>query len=130
MYTLILILFLIVCILMTITILMQSSKGGGLAGAFGGAGAGMGSVFGGRGAATFLSKATAVLAAAFFLLAFILSYMDSGSSANAPAGIVEQELQKQQSEQVLPPLQESIPAVQTLEQIQGEASSQADTSSQ
>ncbi len=128
MYTLILILFLIVCILMTITILMQSSKGGGLAGAFGGAGAGMGSVFGGRGAATFLSKATSVLAAAFFVLAFILSYMDSGSST-APAGIVEEELQKQgQTEQVLPPLQESIPAVQTLEQTQGEASSQPDTS--
>jgi len=57
----------ILSILLMVIILLQSSKGGGLSGAFGGAGGGMGTVFGGRGAATFLSKATVVLATLFFL---------------------------------------------------------------
>lgn len=61
------ILHLMVCILLTVVILMQSSKGGGLAGAFGGQGGNMGAVFGGRGAGSFLSKATIVLATIFML---------------------------------------------------------------
>ena len=43
-----------------IAVLLQSSKGGGLAGTFGGSGV-SGGVFGGRGAAPFLTKATTVL---------------------------------------------------------------------
>lgn len=38
----------LICIFLIISILLQSSKGGGLAGMFGGGG-GMGNVFGGRG---------------------------------------------------------------------------------
>jgi preprotein translocase subunit SecG len=49
-----------------LVVLMQSSKGEGLAGAFGGGGL-SGAVFGGRGAATFLSKATTVLAILFMI---------------------------------------------------------------
>jgi preprotein translocase subunit SecG len=45
----------IVCVLLIISILLQSSKGGGMAGMFGGGGS-VGGVFGGRGAATFLAK--------------------------------------------------------------------------
>lgn len=83
MYTLLIILYLIVCIALTIVILLQSSKGGGLAGAFGGGG-GMGAVFGGRGAATFLSRVTTGLAITFLLVALGLSFFsqvggDSGS---------------------------------------------------
>jgi preprotein translocase subunit SecG len=57
----------VVCIFLIIGVLLQSSKGGGLAGTFGGDSLG-GSMFGGRGAATFLSRATAVLATMFMLL--------------------------------------------------------------
>ena len=46
----------LVCLALVLVVLLQSSKGGGLAGAFGG-GADS-TVFGGRGAATVLSKAT------------------------------------------------------------------------
>lgn len=80
MYTLLLFLFLIVCVLMTVTILLQSSKGGGLAGAFGGGGGQMGAVFGGRGAASFLSKLTTVLAAIYLLFSFALSKLEATSS--------------------------------------------------
>jgi preprotein translocase subunit SecG len=47
----------IVCVLLVISILLQSSKGGGMAGMFGGGGS-TGGVFGGRGAASFLAKTT------------------------------------------------------------------------
>jgi len=61
---------------------MQSSKGEGLAGsAFGGGGGGGlgGAVFGGRGAASFLSRATSVLAIVFMLNCIALAVMSAGT---------------------------------------------------
>lgn len=72
-------LFVITCILLTVIILLQSSKGGGLAGAFGGAG--VESFLGGRGAGNFLSKFTTYLAIAFIVLALILAKFYGGTSA-------------------------------------------------
>ncbi len=83
--------FVIICLLQIVAVLLQSSKGGGLAGAFGGGG-GMGAMFGSRGAATFLSKLTAGLATAFMILALILGMMSSGGSRESQ-GLVEQERQ-------------------------------------
>ncbi len=90
MYTFLLVLYLITCFAMVVVILLQSSKGGGLAGAFGGGG-GMGAVFGGRGAATFLSRVTTVLAVAFMSLSLLLSFMNKGSTSGS---LVEKERQK------------------------------------
>jgi len=59
-------------LLLIVVVLLQSSKGGGLAGAFGGGG-GTDAVFGGRGAGTFLSKATTVLAVVFMLTSLSLT---------------------------------------------------------
>jgi preprotein translocase subunit SecG len=73
-FGLLLILHVLICIGLIIAVLMQSSKGEGLAGAFGGSGI-TGAVFGGRGAATFLSKATTILAVAFFLSSIGLSFL-------------------------------------------------------
>ncbi len=81
METFLIIIHFIVTILLMIVILLQSSKGGGLAGVFGGGG-GMGAVFGGRGAASFLSKVTTVLAALFLGLALLISYIDKGKSVD------------------------------------------------
>ena len=62
-----LIVHVIVCIVLMGSILLQAGKGGGLAGgAFGGVGGG-GAVFGGTGAATFLTKVTTYVAIVFFL---------------------------------------------------------------
>jgi len=83
--------FVIICLLQIVAVLLQSSKGGGLAGAFGGGG-GMGAMFGSRGAATFLSKLTAGLATAFMIIALILSVMSSRGGSEAQ-GLVEQERQ-------------------------------------
>ena len=82
-------LFVLICVVQIIAILLQSSKGGGLAGAFGSGS--VGAMFGGRGAATFLSKVTAVLATLFMVLALVLGLLDSrGGEAQ---GLVEQERQ-------------------------------------
>ena len=110
MYYLFLTLFLLVCILMTIAILLQSSKGGGLAGAFGGGG-NMGSVLGGRGAATFLSTATTYLAVAFFVLAFLLSKFSATADTGAQSIVEEKIGEMNTPASILPPVQESAPAV-------------------
>jgi preprotein translocase subunit SecG len=95
-------LHIIICIALIIVVLLQSSKGEGLAsGTFGGGGI-TGAVFGGRGAATFLSKATTVLAIAFFLSCMVLTFTTSTSrGTKAP----KSEIQKaaEQSQQTAPP---------------------------
>lgn len=80
MYGILVTIHIFVSLTLVITILMQSSKGGGLAGAFGGAGTS--AVFGGRGAASFLQKMTVGLVAAFMVVAIMIGFMsnpDKGS---------------------------------------------------
>ena len=74
MYTILMLSYVMICIALIISVLLQSSKGEGLAGAFGGGGI-TGAVFGGRGAASFLSRATTVLAIMFMSMAIVLSFM-------------------------------------------------------
>ncbi len=120
MYTLFLILFALVSILMTFVILIQSSKGGGLAGTFGGTNA-MGTVFGGKGAGTFLTKVTAVLAGLFLLIALIMGMITRGRIDQA--SLVEKERAKRVTSpaRVLPQVtepgtQQGLPAGSPLQQ--------------
>ena len=109
MFTIWVIFHVIVCIALVLVVLMQSSKGEGLAGsAFGGGGGGMaGAVFGGRGAATFLSKATTYLAILFMFNCGALAYMSAGSRAvvmspdSAPTeSVVTREAQREMERQM------------------------------
>lgn len=77
MYSLLIFLHIVICIFLTVVILLQSSKGGGLAGTFGGSA--MGAVFGGRGTAPFLKKVTTIVASLFLVLSLLLSLMTRGS---------------------------------------------------
>lgn len=92
MYAFLITIFLLIAVLQTIVILMQASKGGGLAGSFGGST--MGTVFGSRGAATFLSKLTAILAASFMVMALILGLMKS--AAGPSSSLVGREREERQ----------------------------------
>lgn len=76
MFVALVIVHVLVCVALILVVLMQSSKGEGLAGsAFGG---GLSSaVFGGRGATTFLSKATTYLAVAFMVMCIFLAYLSA-----------------------------------------------------
>src|SRR5690349_22739338 len=76
------------CISLMVTILLQSGKGGGLAGAFGGGSSQ--TLFGGRGAATFLSRASTVLAVIFFVTSLTLGLAASRSAASRPSLIQEE----------------------------------------
>src|SRR5882762_10760103 len=68
----------VVCISLMVSILLQSGKGGGLAGTFG-AGSSQ-TLFGGRGAASFLSRATTTLAVLFFVTSLTLGLQASRTS--------------------------------------------------
>ena len=78
MFTVIVVFHILISLALILVVLMQSSKGEGLAGsAFGGGLSG--AVFGGRGAASFLSRATTVLAILFMLNSGALALMSSGN---------------------------------------------------
>src|SRR5262245_42402074 len=80
MYALLLGLHLVVCLCLVAVILVQSGKGGGLAGgAFGGA---TQTVFGGRGATDFVTRATVVLGVLFFVTSLSLALL----TTRGPAG--------------------------------------------
>lgn len=69
-------------VVLVIAVLLQSSKGGGLAGTFGGSGV-SGGVFGGRGAAPFLVKATTVVAILFMITSISLNFVSSRGTSES-----------------------------------------------
>ena len=71
MFSLLVTLEIVVSIVLIMVVLMQSSKGGGLAGTLGGGS--MGTMFGVRRTADFLSRATTILATIFFALCLIIN---------------------------------------------------------
>ncbi|MBI2418993.1 MAG: preprotein translocase subunit SecG [Ignavibacteriales bacterium] len=72
MFPFLIVLSAIIAVLLIIVVLLQASKGNGLAGTFGGA-AQMGAVFGTRRTADFLSKATWALSASLVVLALVIN---------------------------------------------------------
>ncbi len=82
MYGAILAIHIVVCLGLVVTVLLQSGKGGGLAGAFGGGG-GAGAVFGGQTAAGFLTKATRYLAVVFMVTSLTLAFVVRSRSTGA-----------------------------------------------
>jgi preprotein translocase subunit SecG len=108
-------LHLLICITLIIAVLLQSSKGEGLAGAFGGS-ALTGTVFGGRGAATFLSKATTVLAIAFFASALVLGFLHPTSGQRS---VLEGDSAVEEAaQQAAPPAEQPVTQDQTTGQPQ------------
>jgi len=90
-YNALLFLHLVICVILVLVVLLQAGKGGGLAGAFGGGMGGAGqTLFGGRGAATFLSKATTILGIAFMTSSLLLAVL-SGTRGEARSVLREGE---------------------------------------
>src|SRR5213595_2459892 len=77
-------------------VLLQHGKGADMGSGFGGGASG--SLFGATGAANFLSRTTAVLAAIFFILSLALAYTATRRPASEGGGVIEairnQETQK------------------------------------
>lgn len=88
MYAFLMVLHLLVCLALVGVVLIQSGKGGGLAGgAFGGSAQ---TVFGGRGATDFITRATMVLGATFFVTSLILALMSSGTGRGSRSVMQEE----------------------------------------
>src|ERR1700682_3490988 len=83
MVILITIVHVIVCLFLAIVVLLQSGKAADLAGAFGGMGSQ--TVFGPRGSATVLSKATTLAAAMFMVTSLTLSILSTRSGKASPS---------------------------------------------
>ncbi|MFO1430496.1 MAG: preprotein translocase subunit SecG [Candidatus Competibacteraceae bacterium] len=85
MQAVLLIVHVIIAVALIVLILLQHGKGADAGAAFGsGASA---TVFGARGAASFLSRVTAGLAAGFFITSLLLGY--SATRSSAPSSVVE-----------------------------------------
>jgi|SRR6267142_653809 len=92
MYGFLLIVHILVCFSLVLVILLQSGKGGGLAGgAFGGTAQ---TVFGGRGATDFLTRATMVLAAGFFVTSIALAMLSSGTRGAPTRSLLQEQARK------------------------------------
>lgn len=78
MITLLIIFLMIICIVMAVAVLLQSSKGSGLVGPI--AGTGVTTMFGARRTSDFLSKATIIMAIVFLAGSLLLNlYISKGS---------------------------------------------------
>ena len=89
MYVVVLVLHLFVCLGLVSVVLLQSGKGGGLAGgAFGGSAQ---TVFGGRGATDFMTRATMVLGSAFFVTSIALALLSSGQVGGGGHSLIQEQ---------------------------------------
>ncbi len=88
--------FILLSITMVIVILLQAGKGQGLAGAIGGGFAG-GSIFGGRGAADFLSKATTWIAALYMIFAILIGMLYKSEAEEAQKSLIEKRVEEQEA---------------------------------
>ncbi len=92
MITILTILHILICIFLVVSILLQSSKGGGLAGMFGGGGMG---ALGGRGTATFLARVTMWLGIGFASTAILIGLIRKGTKSEQKS-MVQQVMESEQ----------------------------------
>jgi preprotein translocase subunit SecG len=108
----------IVCLFLVVVVLLQSGKAADLAGAFGGMGSQ--TVFGPRGSATVLSKATTVAATMFMITSLSLSILATRSGGAVPA-IFEKKPTPQKNTGQPPPVGSTIP-IQVTPSVDGKES--------
>jgi len=89
---------------------MQSSKGGGLGGAFGGAG-GSDTLFGTEGASKFLKKVTQVLGVSFMVITILLAVTSGPQNVTTRESGVSEEVQKEidKKDQTQQPEESALP---------------------
>jgi preprotein translocase subunit SecG len=92
----------IVCLFLVVVVLLQSGKAADLAGAFGGMGSQ--TVFGPRGSATLLSKATTIAAALFMVTSLSLSILATRSGGAIPAIFEKKAAPQPKNNQAAPPV--------------------------
>jgi len=99
----------LIALLIIILVLLQRGKGADAGAAFG-AGA-SGTVFGSQGSASFFSRATAILATAFFASSLTLAYMSS-QRATVPTSLLEDSAPVEAPVEAGPVDDEELPTVE------------------
>jgi len=99
MYTFLIIIFILLSFSMVVVILLQAGKGQGLAGSIGG-GLGGGAIFGGRGAADFLSKATSWIAALYLIFAIVIGIIYKSEAESAQKSLIEKRMEQEEAQTV------------------------------
>jgi len=92
-------------------VLLQQGKGADMGAAFGGGGGASQSLFGARGSATFLSRATAILAVIFLSASLGLAMVSSRQSSEQGRSITEQVAPVPTAPVVPAPAETGAPAV-------------------
>ena len=100
------ILHVIICFFLIIVVLLQSGKAADLAGAFGGMGSQ--TVFGPRGTATVLSKATTIAASLFMVTSLILVVLANNHGPNS-GSVLEHRRAPVVQKSTAPPSQKNLP---------------------
>ena len=95
-YSVLIFLFVLVCIMLVGIILLQSSKTGGMGGAIGGQSA-MNEAFGGEGADKLLVRITGGLAFTFMFLAIMISLYPISDNTNVDNPVIARNKDKQNS---------------------------------
>ena len=94
-YSLLTVLYVLVCFLLMLVILLQQGKGGDIASAFGGGG-GSQAAFGARSGVTVLARATAIGAVVFIVGALVLGILGQGGPGSVVGGRAPQAPAEQQ----------------------------------
>jgi preprotein translocase subunit SecG len=117
-FTFFVVIHVLICLALVLVVLLQSGRGGGLAGAFGGGGAQ--TFFGGRGAATLLSKATAWLAVGFMIMSILLAVLSSRGGGQSE-GVLQRRARQQAGQVQLPPSTSALDLQTAIDSLDVEA---------
>ena len=101
MFILLTVIHVIVCLFLIVVVLLQSGKAADLAGAFGGMGSQ--TVFGPRGSATVLSKATTIAAALFMVTSLSLSILATRAGSGSSGTLLDKKHAPTQTQQPTTP---------------------------
>lgn len=99
-YSILVIVQVIVALSLVGLILVQHGKGADAGAAFGSGASG--TVFGAKGSANFMSRATAGLATVFFVISLTLAYLVTGASSSTGGGSVTDKLTQPSASQSVP----------------------------
>ncbi|MDR2037796.1 MAG: preprotein translocase subunit SecG [Bacteroidales bacterium] len=105
MYTLISILILIVCVFLSLIVLVQNSKGGGLAANF----SSSNQIMGVRKTADFLEKATWTLASALVVLCLFAAFLIPSNQENVERSILDSQIENAVDPATIPSFPTTMP---------------------
>jgi preprotein translocase subunit SecG len=91
------IIFIIVCLLLSLLILIQSDKGGGISGAIGGGLGGASNLLGTQDTANILTRGTTIFASLFFLLCIVMSFVLSKQNVSVSKSLLQERAEKQRN---------------------------------